>query len=109
MLAQSPTNPKYSEEDFLESYKKTYVEEIVKGLTQYDVEIKKHLKEENDMDALETLKEDQEYALEKLKIFDNFLFTDWKEPDTSRGIVGPEEVKKQIEEYLEQFFHPRQL
>ena len=74
--------------------------------------MKNILKKKKDTETLKAFeqfrKENQDFALKKLNI-DNFLFTDWKEPDPRRGIFGPQEVRKKIEEYQEQFFHPGQL
>jgi len=105
----------YKNESFLEIDKETYVEKIREALTKYvdevDEEIKKILKKNKDTKTLEALeqfrKEDQDFALQKLNI-DNFVFTDWIEPDIRRGIFGPEEVKKKIKEYQEQSFNPGQ-
>ena len=102
-----------NEETFLENYKQTYVQKIRDSLSKYksevDKEIKEILKKNNDQETLKVLeqnmKEDQKYALKKLNIHD-FLFTDWNEPDTKRGIFGPEEVEKKIKENQEQIFNP---
>ena len=83
----------------------------IRAVVVYNLQskIKKILDEKNNTETLKALKqfrkEDQNFALQKLHI-DNFLFTDWHEPDTGRGIFGPEEVKKQINEYQEQSFNP---
>ena len=39
----------------------------------------------------------KEYTLEAMDEND-FMFTDWKNPDPRLGICGPEEVRKRIDE-----------
>jgi energy-coupling factor transporter ATP-binding protein EcfA2 len=44
-------------------------------------------------------KELKEYTIKNLTT-DDFIFTDWKQHDTNRGIKGPEDVRKRIKSYL---------
>jgi len=92
-----------------DNYKEKYVEKIKEGIqnTDYEEEYKeifdKLKNEKTNRQWIDEIKETNEklkkYALDVITTND-FLFTDWLNPDPNVGIEGPIEVGKRIRQYL---------
>ena len=106
----------HQNEVFDRDYKREYVKKIKNRIesSDYDEEdstIKevlnrfkkdkdgKHLVEEAYKEIQAMNREFKEYALGAISK-KNFLFPDWINPDSRRGIKGPVEVREKIDEYL---------
>ena len=101
-------------ETFDDAYKHEFVNQIREGVEKNDFDQNPNLKNLpakflgkmtraaaaqmcNDIEAIG--KELKEYVINNIRETD-FIFTDWKYNDASRGVYGPKTVMERIQEYL---------
>ena len=63
-------------------------------------EVDKEMVENICADIIAVSEELKRYTMSALRAED-FIFTDWEKEDPGRGIYGPEEIKRRIDDYLE--------